>query len=398
MFGGARDQVLHAFQGGSDGAFPSAGLLEDRSGSLYGTTVNGGGSANAGTVFKLTPAGTGYTERILYSFRGGNDASYPEAALLADQSGALYGTAGGGTAGTVFKLTPSGSGYIESVLYSFPGGAGGAAPQSALVADSKGALYGTTWEGGINSRHCIVFAAYSCGVVYKLTPAGTGYTESVLYAFQGYPNDGGNPGGSLTVSKDGSLYGVTAAGGNGSCNDYGYGTTGCGTVFKLTPSGSGYAESLLYQFQDDTDGVSPHGTLLADKHGALYGTTSYGGERGYGIAFKLTPAGPGYKEKVVYNFGGQQDAGNPYGGLVADVGGSLYGSAAGGIWGKGTIFKLTPVGKRFAEKLLCQFRDHHDGQLPNGSLISDSAGWLYGTTLNGGSHAGQAGTVFKVKQ
>jgi uncharacterized repeat protein (TIGR03803 family) len=404
VLGGPRDQKIYVFAGGSDGAFPSAGLLGDRSGALYGETANGGGSADAGTVFRLTPAGTGYAETILYSFQGGYDAADPAGGLIADQSGALYGTAGSystSSAGTVFKLTPSGSGYTESLIYNFPGGAGGADPQSALVADKHGAFYGTTWEGGISSRNCIVFAAYSCGVVYKLKPAGTGYSESVIYSFQGYPNDGGNPGGALIVSKDGTLYGVTEAGGAGPCSG-GYGSKqGCGTVFKLAPSSGGYKESLLYQFQGyyNGDGQSPSGALLVGTDGTFYGTTFSGGRSGSGTVFKLTPAGSTYAEKTIYSFNGikgRQDGQYPYG-VIADAQGSLYGTTGhGGIWGKGTVFKLTLTGKKYIEKLLCQFRDHHDGQEPNGGLIFGSTGGLYGTTIYGGDPG--HGTVFKVNE
>lgn len=403
LLGGKRDQILYAFNGVSDGAFPGAGLLENQSGSLYGTTPNGG-SANLGTVFKLTPAGTGYSESVIYSFQGGNDAADPGASLIEDQSGALFGTAGGGTAGAgaVFKLTPAGGGYTESVLYSFPGGAGGADPQSALVADAHRALYGTTREGGINSKNCDVFAAYSCGVVYKLTPAGEGYGESVVYEFQGYAHgDGGNPSGAPIVAKNGTLYGVTEDGGNGSCRG-GYGALmGCGTIFKLTPSSGGYTESLLYQFQGyyTGDGRQPSGALLADKHGGFYGTTSSGGRSGSGTVFKLTPAGSSFEEKIIYSFDhikGQQDGQSPDG-VIADGTGSLYGATSfGGLWGQGTVFKLTPTGKKYSEKLLCQFRDHHDGQGPNGGLISEGSGWLYGTTIYGGNPG--HGTVFKVQE
>jgi uncharacterized repeat protein (TIGR03803 family) len=355
---GYTKSVLYRFQGGSDGVAPGGSLIAGKMGTLYGTTLGGGvlscpfhGGFGCGTVFKLTPSGTGYVESILYRFQGGSDGASPDAVLVSDKTGALYGTTqfgGSGTAcepgcGTVFKLAPSGSGYVENVIYSFQGGSDGELPIAGLVADKAGALYGTASFGG--SLSCRVVG---CGTVFKLTPSGSGYAESDIYRFQG-GNDGRLPGAGLVTDNTGALYGTTYGGG-GSCD--------CGAVFKLAPSVSGYTESILYGFQGGIDGETPVAALFRGKTGALYGTTSYGGtgcDLGCGTVFKLTPSGSGYTESVLYRFqGDRKDGANPQASLIADETGALYGTTYYGGRGScsfnvaepgcGTAFKLTPSG------------------------------------------------------
>ncbi len=205
--------------------------------------------------------------------------SIPAAPLIADSSGALYGTAqyGGNEntcedqneeCGVVFKLTPSASGYSESVLHSFADRTDGAFPVAGVILDGKGALYGTTPFGGTPGQ----------GIVFKLTPSGSTYSESILYTFQGGSGDGGLPMASLISDSSGALYGTTALGGSANL----------GIVFKLTPSGSNYTEHVLYSFQGGADGAVPYAALIADASGALYGTTLHGGAADAGTVFKLT--------------------------------------------------------------------------------------------------------------
>ena len=202
------ETVLYSFTCGIDGAYPYAGLIADGAGNLYGTT-SGGGASYAGTAFKLSPSGT---ETVLYSFTGGTDGGHPYAGLIADGGGNLYGTTGGGgalNAGTVFKLSPSGT---ETVLYSFACSADGASPYAGLIADSAGNLYGTSLGG----------CAASNGTVFKVTPSGM----TVLYSFTGGA-DGALPYAGLIADSAGNLYGTTYSGG----------TAFVGTVFKLTGTG-----------------------------------------------------------------------------------------------------------------------------------------------------------------
>jgi uncharacterized repeat protein (TIGR03803 family) len=278
-----------------------AGLIMDGSGNLYGTT-EAGGADNYGTVFKLTPgSGGSYTESVLYSFQGGTaDGAYPQAGLIMDNSGNLYGTTEeGGTGscsangstigcGTVFKLTPgSGGCYTESVLHNFQGGTSdGADPWAGLIMDSNGDLYGTTTLGGASGGPGSCSgngSATGCGTVFKLTLGNGGsYTESVLHYFQGGTSDGANPYAGLIIDSNGNLYGTSSGGGNAA------GTTrsgtacsgdSCGTVFRLAPgSGGDYIESLVYSFKAGfSDGSYPDAGLIMDGSGNLYGTTTEGG-------------------------------------------------------------------------------------------------------------------------
>jgi uncharacterized repeat protein (TIGR03803 family) len=256
-----KETVLYSFTGtGTDGVNPLAGVVRGPQGALYGTTA-GGGASGYGTVFKLVPNGK---EIVLYGFTGtGGDGATPEAGLLRDGKGNLYGvTYGGGTSGdgTVFMLDKTGK---ETVLYSFGGSPDGANPSFGyLIRDAKGNLYGTTENGG----------AYDVGTVFKLTPGGK---ETVLHSFDYNGTDGGAPATGLIRDAKGNLYGTTSGGG----------ASGWGTVFMLDKTGN---ETVLHSFTG-SDGEVPFGSLLRDPQGNLYGTTFGGGSGGYGVVFELTP-------------------------------------------------------------------------------------------------------------
>jgi uncharacterized repeat protein (TIGR03803 family) len=278
---GGTETVLHQFTGGADGGNPLAGLMRDAAGNLYGTTVVGGtgpfncaaGNGGCGVVFKLSPAGA---ETVLHSFTDGEDGGNPQAGLIQDAAGNLYGTTYGGGSGygVVFKVSSCGSGF--KVLYSFTGGADGANPAAGLIRDAPGNLYGTTAQGGHQSSAC-TFGNGTCGVVFKLSPTGT---ETVLHSFTGGA-DGGNPVAGLVRDAAGNLYGTTQYGGV-AC----FGNTTCGVVFKLSPSG---AETVLHTFTGGADGGNPTAGLIQDPAGNLYGTASVGGSGGGGVVFRLTP-------------------------------------------------------------------------------------------------------------
>ena len=304
------ETVLYGFAGGGDGAFPSGGLVLDKSGNLYGTTWEGG-AYNVGTVFRVTPSGT---ETVLYSFTGEPDAPLPSAGLVLDKKGNLYGTTTKGGAyngGTVFRVTLSGE---ESVLHSFGAGTDGAFPSGGLVRDKTDNLYGATGRGGANDL----------GIVFKVVPSGE---ETVLYSFAGQP-DGAHPDAGLVFDKKGNLYGTTIEGG----------TYKGGAVFKVTPWGK---ERVLYSFGAAvSDGTHPQAGLVFDTKGNLYGTTVNGGTSNLGTAFKVSPSGA---ERVLHSFGAYPDGVFPEAELVFDAKGTLYGtSEQGGANGGGTVFKLVP--------------------------------------------------------
>lgn len=381
------ERVLHTFTG-TDGAEPEAGLIMDASGNLYGTTAGG-----TGAVFKLSPNGSGgYGESVLYSFAGGSDGQVPQDDVILDSSGNLYGTTSGGSNGswsTVFELSPNGSGgYTESVLHLFSGAPDGENPRAGLVMDGSGDLYGTTPIGG----------NIGGGTVFELTPNGSGgYTESILHSFSSGSSDGVGPQGGLILDSSGNLYGTTLGGGS----------AGDGTVFELAPNGSGgYTETILYNFVGGADGASPSGALIMDGAGDLYGEAGGGTSdiclAGCGVVFKLTPQqGGGYTESVLHDFAGGSDGAAPNGGgLVIDSAGNLYGTTLIGgngsssSGGDGTVFELSPNGSGgYTESILYGFTGGSDGSSPDAGLIMDSAGNLYGTTLGGSDGDGN---VFEV--
>jgi uncharacterized repeat protein (TIGR03803 family) len=318
---------------------------------------------------------------LLYQFKSGRDGSSPYSSLILDAQGNLYGTTmidGAYSYGTVFKISPQGK---ETVLHSFKGtGGDGATPVAPVIMDAAGNLYGTTEYGGLFGYAC---GPNGCGTVFKIDAAGK---ETVLYRFTGVAGDGMNPEQGLVRDSKGNLYGTTLQGGTYDGNG------SYGTVFKINPAGK---ETLLHSFNPYappyTDGAWPlGGSLVRDSAGNLYGTTSLGGESGFlGTVFKLDPAGG---ESVLYSFGGAGDGLFPYGSLVRDPAGNLYGvTMQGGAYEGGTVFKIDTGNN---ETIIHSFGGTGDGAPPGGGLARDRSGNLYGTTEFGANSA--FGAVFKL--
>jgi uncharacterized repeat protein (TIGR03803 family) len=374
------ESTLYSFTGASDGGNPLSSLVMDAAGNLYGTTFVGG-AYGAGEVYELTPVSDGWKETVLYNFTGGLDGADPYYAdVIFDGAGNLYGTTvQGGTfnQGTVFKLTPTGNGWSESVLYSFAGGKDGAWPYAGLIFSPAGNLYGTTSIGGV----------YSSGTVFELTPGADGqWTESVIHTFNG--KDGVSPLGGLVFDKAGRLYGVTQGGG----------AHNAGAVFQLGVSSSGqWTEKILHSFTGGADGSDPYAErLVFDSSGNLYGTTNGGGAFMRGAVFSLAENAAGFwSERILYSFEGNVAA-NPASGLILDGKGNLYGTCSNGNGetSVGAVFELSPSATgKWAERNLLLFT-RTDGEFPNAALLRNSAGNLYGTTLLGG--VSNMGVVFEV--
>jgi uncharacterized repeat protein (TIGR03803 family) len=359
--------VLHTFTNAADGATPIAGLTLDKVGNLYGTTLYGGIAGGFGTVFKLDIRGK---LTLLHSFAGTPDGEDPQSGLLRDTAGNLYGTTqyGGtnGGYGTVFKLTAKGK---LTLLHSFAGIPEGENPYSRLIRDLAGNFYGTTSDGG----------TLGYGTVFKLDTAGK---MTVLHSFKNSP-DGAHPIAGLILDKAGNLYGTTLHGG----------TSGVfGSVFKLDAKGK---LTLLHSFTGTPDGEDPQSGLLRDAAGNLYGTTQFGGiNGGFGTVFKLNAKG---KLSLLHSFGAKPDGQNPFSGLIRDSAGNFYGTTFyGGAYGYGTVFKLDTAGKL---TVLHSFNNSPDGSTPIAGLVMDKTGNLYGTTVGGGDLScgfGGCGTVFKL--
>ena len=354
------ETVLYSFAGGTDGALPDAAPI-NVSGTLYGTTYNGG-TNNDGTVYSVTPSGM---ETVLYSFAGGTDGAHPSSGLV-NVGGTLYGTTdnGGGSGdGTVFKITTSGT---ETVLYSFAGGSDGIEPLTGPLLNVNGTLYGTTVNGGVAG--C---AGPGCGTVFKITTAGS-YHQ--LYRFAG-GSDAGNPYSGL-IKVGSALYGMT----------WGGGVYNQGAVFKITTSG---VETVLHSFGSGTDGAQPVSGLI--KVGsALYGATASGGTSGYGVVFAITTSGA---ETVLYSFKGGADGTHPLSSLT-NVGGTLFGTTgSGGTANAGTVFALLP--NSGPEIVVYTFAGGTDGVEPGEGIgLTNVGGTLYGTTEGGGANG--SGTVYSL--
>ena len=378
-------EVIHSF-GDGDGEYPATDLVVDGSGTLYGTTTQGGG-LNSGTVFKLAASGQGWEESVIYSFTSGPDGGQPYNGVTLDAQGNLYGTAvtGGtgqaceGGCGVVYKLTHTGGTWTQSVLYDFTGGDDGSGPGAGLSFDHQGNLYGMTPTGG----------AFGLGVIYKLSPDGTGnWSQTVIHAFTG-GDDGATGSAGRLLLVGGSFYGVATVGG----------AYGKGTVFRLTPNpGGGWSLKTLYAFKGQPDGGLPYGAVIRDAAGRLYGTTYYDGANGLGTVYELTrmPAGQ-WKERVLYSFTGGADGSHPVAHLNLDGSGNLYGvTGEGGDPGCscGTIFKVTDVGGgEWDLTTMHAFTGNPDGAFGYNGMVA-AGGKLYGSTLLGGES--DDGVIFEL--
>jgi uncharacterized repeat protein (TIGR03803 family) len=364
--------TLYSFKGQGDGGTPEGVLSMDRAGNLYGTASTGGNmtcSPACGTVFKLTHKGSGWVFSPIYAFNG-PDGDTPQSGVVIGPDGNLYGTTmSGGTfgAGAVFRLQPPPTvckavlcPWTETVLHSFSGNPDGSGPGfGPLVFDKTGNIFGTTIGGG----------DFHEGTVYELSPSNGGWTEKVIYSFQVEP-DGNNPEAGLSLDSAGNLYGTTVAGGD---NRY-------GTVFELTPSGSGWTENIIYRFTGGSDGYGPFAGVTLDGSRNLYGASGVG----HIAVFELTPSNGGWTFHVLY----QLDAiYGPYESLTFGSAGNLLGTVE---MGTPEVFRLTPSNGQWT---LTGFNGN-DGGFPLSNVIEDGSGDLYATGSAGGAH-GQ-GLVFQI--
>jgi len=333
--------VLYSFTSADD---TPGGVIFDNQGNLYGVSTGAYGRTY-GRVFELSPSANGWTETVLYTFKGGADGYGPSEmeSLAFDPAGNLYGTTvyGGKGAGVVFRLTPaSGGKWTESVIHSFLGIQGSIPETGVTIAGGK--LYGTTTIG-------------HSGSIFEMSPQ-LGYR--VIYEFgQSVKNDGLGPEAALTVDSAGNLYGTTYQGG----------ASGDGTVFKLTPiSRGGWRYKQIYSFKGGSDGVRPYGGVVVSPTGIVYGTTWLGGIGtnqcfsnfpGCGTVFELSPNADGsYTHTVIYTFLGPPTDGGASQGLILDPNGNLFGTTQfAGAFGGGTVFELAPLGSGWQETVLHSF-------------------------------------------
>lgn len=395
----AEEKVVYTFTGGYDGGAPLGDLVQDAQGNYYGTTLFGGGYG--GTVFELSPNSNGaYTETVIHAFMPSPDGNAPLAGVIFDSQGKnLYGTTSGGGAfdgGTVFELSPNGDGsWTEQTLYSFcamTGCTDGYIPESKLIFDQQGNLYGTTGGGGSGGG----------GTVFQLSPNGLGgYSETVIYNFINGGSTGYGPTSGVAIDSAGNLYGTTPYGGAQTCTQPGEnGGIGCGLVYKLSQSQGSWSYTVLQNFTG-FDGIQPLDEVILDSSGNLYGTTLFGGLLGpcavdlvfplvyssgftgigCGTVFELSPDGNGiYSESILYRFVGGNDGAHPYAHLTLDASGNLYGTtlSGGGVGcppqGCGTAFELTPAtGGGWQEIILNSFTGLN-GAAPTSALIQGGSG------------------------
>ena len=323
--------TLHSL-GNGEGSGPYGRVTIGPDGGLYGTTQLGGTGCNGlgcGTVFNLRLPPTAcksalcnWSQSLVHQFQGdGIDGALPISAPIVDQNGNMFGaTTGFDCCGNVYELTPSNGGWTQSVIYSFTGGLDGNHPEGELIRDQAGNLYGVTYMGGDGGD----------GVVYELSPSGSGWTQKVLHSFDRF-SEGAYPEGGLVMDKLGNLYGTTT-------ND---GSDGVGRVFMLSPAGGAWTSTVLYTFSKWEE---PRASLAMDAAGNLYGTADRGGKDRGGTIFKLTPGSGGWTYTLLKEFDDPCDEGCfPRGGVIVDASGNLYGTtSAGGTHNKGVVYQITP--------------------------------------------------------
>jgi len=368
--------VIHAFSGYPDGATPFAGLTMANADTLYGTAWTGAYHAE-GAVFSLKRSGSSWTYSNVYNFQqGNNDGHNPQGGVTMDRNGKLYGTTtlGGSTncssgCGVVYKLTPPrnlGS-WTETILHFFNGSDGANPAYGNLIFDQAGNLYGTTTYGG----------TYNHGTVFELTPSNGSWTQTVLWNFTG-GSDASDPWSGLTLDSDGNLDGTTSYGG----------TYGRGNVFKLARSGSGWTLTNLFSL-NGFEGNNIIGGVAMDSEGNLYGTATEGGPQGGGTVFELVPSNGGWAYRLIGFFA--QGIG-PVDTPTLDAAGNLYLTTLSEL-GNGSVVKFVRSNAGWQSITLTTF-EQNDGSEPYGSVILDPEGNIYGTASSGGSE--HNGTAFEI--
>lgn len=372
--------AIYSFMGNPDGQEPISNIVARSSSPLLVGTTEFGGYYGSGSIYGLSKKGKGgWVESVLYSFDG-SDGWRPNG-IMAPQR--LDGTqpaavtlfqGGAHSVGSIAILTPKAKGqWTLASSYSFSGKPDGAGPEGAVVADAQGNLYGTTASGGLTNN----------GAVYELQRSGSAYTERVLHSF-GATDDGADPAAGLVMDGGGALYGTTTYGGSA--------TSYSGTVFKLTPVGNGYTETVLYSFKGEPDGSQPVARLCLDTSGTLYGTTSLGGKNNAGTVFSLVPSGSGYAEHILWSFGrGSADGAYPDGNVIRDANGVIYGTTLGDSGsGSGTLFAL----KGHREKLF--YFNGYNGGSPVAGPTADAKGDLFVAASALGAHLDGAVAIARV--
>ena len=332
----------------------------------------------------LTTSVQAQTFSVLHNFTGQLDGSTPYAGLYIDTAGNLYGTASGGgtnSVGVVFKMSIKDSRWLLTSLYSFKGYDGdGAVPYARVIRDPNGLIYGSTVAGGGSND----------GTIFQLRPSAmpprsvmSPWIEKQLRSFT-VGNDGFSPQGDLTFDQAGNLYGTTNAGG----------TSNIGVVFQLVPTSMGpWMENVIHNFNGvPGDGACPFAGVILDPAGNLYGTSYQGGFYNYGTVYELSPSQSGWTETTLYNFTGDSDGGNPTAGVIRDALGNLYGATLYGGTGGGVVFELSPSGGGWTYSVLYAFAGTDGG--PQGNLVMDAAGNLYGATLAEGTYG--YGNIFEL--
>ncbi len=361
--------VVHKFSG-SDGERPTSTLVLDRAGNFYGTAENGG-TYGYGVLFQLKASGSGWILRPLHYFgqqagNGYNPLDY--GGLTFGPDGALYGSASSGGllecfegqsyCGALFRLQPPATAcksalclWDYSLIYQFTSSFDSGGPETSLVFDAAGNLYGTGLYG----------------TIYELSPSGGGWNESSIYQLDNYTNAG------MIMDSAGNLYGTWWSYDNN------------GGVFELSPSSSGWTETVLYSFTGGSEGSSPLGGLIFDSAGNLYGSTSTGGSEGGGAVFELSPSGSGWTYNLVCGLRGYSNMSGPQSALTLDSQGNLYGTTySGGGFGAGEVFKATRMGNNWVCSDLYDFQQDGNGVFPIAGVALDSQGNLYGTASAGG--------------
>jgi uncharacterized repeat protein (TIGR03803 family) len=403
----ATEKVLSGFDG-TNGAHPLGNMIFDAAGNLYGVAQEGGNDTvncyfdSCGTVFEMSKnSNGGWTITVVHEFTGGADGSNPQAGLVMDAAGNLYGTAryggneqnfcGGGGCGVVFELSPLANGqWNYTILYTFQGSPDGEEPAATLTLDKAGNLYGTTVGGGVNGG----------GTVFELS-AGT-WNFTLLHSFNYVGGSGGGgPLGGVVFDAAGNLYGTTNDGGDSSC------FLGCGVVFKLSPNEwGGWTESVIYTFEEVKGGTYPQGNLVFDAAGNLYGSAPTGGTLGCaltcgGVVYRLSPTASGpWNETILFAF--QQNANGgwvPSAGVAFDKAGNAYGVASTGPGksGQGLVFELSPQATGMWKETVLHPFTGADGAAPyQAGVTLDAMGNLYGLTTAGGTGNDNNGVAYEI--